>query len=527
MSTLTRPLSRVVSKVPTERDLKEVDAEVAAIQVVDEKSDSPLMKSADDALRLVGTRAAVFDDEIYRRVRRKVDCVVPPLCAAVYFTQFLDKNILSYASIMGLPITGINYNNVAMAFYLGFLVFQFPTQYIAQKFPLGKYLGVNVTLWGVIVILHSVAPTFGPFYALRFILGMLETCVAPILILIISMWYKKNEQATRISSFYMMNGLTQIFGGFIAYGITFYTGPMPQWKMIYIILGCLAVLVGICVLIWMPDSPVTAKFLTQEERRAALERVRDNQTGTHNKEFKVYQVKEAVMDPRVWLEFILVMTIGLPNGAMSSFGNLIMKSFGFTSRQSLILGTPSGAIAACSVIAFGFISDYFSDRMTFMALVTLPSLLGMALMTGFQYSGKKGVLLFSVYVQGLAGPSYPLLYAWNASNIGGHTKKITVNAIMQFTFGLGNVVGSYLFLPANAPGYIPGKIAIVILYCVFIVGCLIVRFLNTRLNTRKRAAIMAVVTDKHWTEADVQHERDKSAFLDLTDRENPYFVYTR
>lgn len=39
-----------------------------------------------------------------------------PLLVFVYFTQFLDKNILSYASIMDFPVTGIWYNDVAQAF---------------------------------------------------------------------------------------------------------------------------------------------------------------------------------------------------------------------------------------------------------------------------------------------------------------------------------------------------------------------------------------------------------------------------
>ena len=51
-----------------------------------------------------------------------------PLLVFVYFTQFLDKNILSYASIMNFPVTGIWYNDVAQAFYMGYLIFMFPTQ---------------------------------------------------------------------------------------------------------------------------------------------------------------------------------------------------------------------------------------------------------------------------------------------------------------------------------------------------------------------------------------------------------------
>ena len=86
--------------------------------------------------------------------------------------------------------------------------------YIAQRLRLAKYLGTNIVAWGIIMMLHAIPRSFGPFFALRLLLGtcklslenvanvdlaclgMLESCVAPILILIISMFYKKNEQVT-------------------------------------------------------------------------------------------------------------------------------------------------------------------------------------------------------------------------------------------------------------------------------------------------------------------------------------------
>ena len=147
-----------------------------------------------------------------------------PILVFCYFTQFLDKNILSYASIMDFPVTGIHYNDVAQAFYMGFLVWMFPTQYIGQKFPIAKYLGIHIILWGILVMLHSVCSNFAGFYALRFFLGMLEACVSPSLILIVSMWYKQNERASRISWFYAGNLSTSVVGGAVAYGATFYAG---------------------------------------------------------------------------------------------------------------------------------------------------------------------------------------------------------------------------------------------------------------------------------------------------------------
>ena len=97
-------------------------------------------------------------------------------------------------------------------------------------------------------------------------------------------------------------GLTQVFGGFVAYGISFYDGhALAPYKIIYLLLGGLAIVVGLCVIIWLPDSPVHARILTKEERIAALERVRNDQGGTANRKWKKDQIVEAVCDVRSWL----------------------------------------------------------------------------------------------------------------------------------------------------------------------------------------------------------------------------------
>lgn len=88
----------------------------------------------------------------------------------------------------------------------------------------------------------------------------------------------------------------------MAYGISFYDGhALAPYKIIYLLLGALAIVVGICVLIWLPDSPVHARILTKEERIAALERVRNDQGGTANRKWKKDQILEAVTDIRTWL----------------------------------------------------------------------------------------------------------------------------------------------------------------------------------------------------------------------------------
>lgn len=89
--------------------------------------------------------------------------------------------------------------------------------------------------------------------------------------------------------------------------------------------------------IFLPDSPVTAKGLSQREKRIAVERLRDNQTGVENKyvsdqltlyhantsltrHFKMYQLREAFTDVKTYLFFFLGIVCNVPNGGISNFG---------------------------------------------------------------------------------------------------------------------------------------------------------------------------------------------------------------
>lgn len=91
------------------------------------------------------------------------------------------------------------------------------------------------------------------------------------------MWYKKEEQGRRVSWFYVCNSLTQIFGGFVAYGVSFANTRFANWRIFYIAIGALTMVIGLLVALLLPDSPVKARRFSDAEKVAALLRVKDNQ----------------------------------------------------------------------------------------------------------------------------------------------------------------------------------------------------------------------------------------------------------
>ena len=117
------------------------------------------------------------------------------------------------------------------------------------------------------------------------------------------------------------------------------------------------------------------------------------------------------------------------------------------------------------------------------------------------------------------GCSLAIIYAYNASNTSGHTKKVTVNAMTLAAFCVANIVGTETFLPKDAPGYLPGKLSILVLLSAQVVLCFVIRWVNLWMNRKKQRKLEEVKRENGWNDQDVKREREKAAFLDMTDKQ--------
>jgi hypothetical protein len=103
---------------------------------------------------------------------------------------------------------------------------------------------------------------------------------------------------------------------------------------------------------------------------------------------------------------------------------------------------------------------------------------------------------------------------------------VTINAMTMATFSIGNIIGTEIFQPKDAPAYIPGKTAILVTLTVQLLVSFLIRHINVRLNKERKAKLAEETARRGWTEEDVQRERERHAFADLTDKQNIFFVYT-
>ena len=82
---------------------------------------------------------------------------------------------------------------------------------------------------------------------------------------------------------------------------------------------------GVMIILFLPDNPMRAHFLSHDEKTFAIERVRSNQTGIENKTFKFRQALESFRDPQIWLIFLITSISNIPNAATGSFGSIIIE----------------------------------------------------------------------------------------------------------------------------------------------------------------------------------------------------------
>lgn len=188
-----------------------------------------------------------------------------------------------------------------------------PTAYFLQKVPAAKWLGANVILWGIATATGAAAHNYATLLVTRVFLGIFEATIAPSLMLISSQWYTKSEAAPRFSFWYLGLGLGQIIGGIVSFGFQ-HVSPNAQlsgWRIMFVTLGCLTVLIGLWTFFLLPDTPMKAKWLSGREKVVLLKHVSVNQTGIQNRKFRWKEIAEALTDPQLYLLLISVVLVSL------------------------------------------------------------------------------------------------------------------------------------------------------------------------------------------------------------------------
>ncbi|KAI8288922.1 hypothetical protein K4K60_009993 [Colletotrichum sp. SAR11_57] len=474
------------------------------------------------ALDLLDTaEGEIVDPQEYSALLRKIDFRLMPLLCITYALQSIDRTTLSYAAVFGvredIGLTGSEFSWAGAVLYLGYLFWEFPTNVLLQKLPVGTFFAATVVLWGAVLMCHGAVHSFPGLAATRFFLGMFEASANPTTMILFSMYYERKEQPLRMGIWIGSAGLGYIAAGIVSFGLGHISGSIASWRILFLFWGSITVAWGALMLIFLPGSPLTTKFLSEKERAMVVNRVKTNGTGVENKEFKWPQFWEAMRDLKTWLLFLFAVASNSPNGGLTTFQGLVIKGMGFSTLQTTLIQMPSGGVQLilCPLACF-FASYYPNARLTIMLACLVPFLAGILGLWLIDQSNPYGRLA-CLWISFAYTATWTLSMSVATANTAGHTKKITTNAMLLIGYCVGNFIGPFFFKTEQAPRYTLG--VAMMIFCVGLqIACLagIWVLLWTRNHSRKT---------EHAESPENEQQAYERGLLDQTDFENKYFKY--
>ena len=212
-----------------------------------------------------------------------------PFLLLMYVIAFIDRTNIGFAEESLEIHAGLStaaYAFGAGLFFIGYAVFEVPSNLIMHKVGARWWMARIMITWGIVATLFMF--TTGPtmFYILRFLLGVAEAGFFPGVILYLTYWFPRRRRAQATALFYMGLPIANIVGGPLSGALMELDGFLGLWghQWMFMIEGLIAVVVGVVAFFYLTDRPAKAAWLTETERtelQATLDAEHEQKQETH------------------------------------------------------------------------------------------------------------------------------------------------------------------------------------------------------------------------------------------------------
>lgn len=315
-------------------------------------------------------------------------------------------------------------------------------------------------------------------------------------------------------------GVGQIIGGLISFAAQHSPSTgLSGWRIMMIAVGIVNICTALVVIIFLPSTLDSAKFLGSTEKELLHRMLVLDQAGNGLKVFNIKGLYEVFIDPQVWLLTLLTALSVIPSGVITTFSAILISGFGYDSKQAALLNIPSGAVSIVATWAATYAVLKRIPRWISIIAILVPALIGAGLMSFLPQSNQGGKLAGIYLINTIVAPM-ALIYSWVGANTAGYTKRIGANVMIAVGFSIANIIGPQTFQEGDAPQYMPAKITLFAVSGGAMLVSVLLRLLYAYRNAstkRYRDAQLADSTTGLGVPADEQ--------TDLTDRGNPAFIY--
>ncbi|KAL7946067.1 MFS general substrate transporter [Trichoderma barbatum] len=401
------------------------------------------------------------EKQLEKRLVLKADVLIVGMTSLVFLVNQWDRGNIGNARVMGLQndlnISNGQFYDAVSLYYVGYVICIIPANLSIRFFKAHRQIGGCVILFATLSCCMAAAKNAAAILALRILFGFVSTFLQA-LTLYTSLWYKRNELASRSGAFYSAATIAGGFSGLIAYAIQKnLDGALGRaaWQWLFIIQGCAGIFVGICAWLLLPPPPDQIKDLkhwvfSKAELEVAMKRLK-----TYNKAgagFDKRQMLAAFKDPKVYFCSFMNAGISLGLASISAFLPSFIQQFNYSPTRTQLFSIIPYACAFTTLLIVNFVSDRTNVKGPFLMLCFGFSITGYIVLMVVT-SVKVKIFGTCLITMGVF-PCVTLLGAWTSINVGGFTKR-------AMTWGTAEVVGQCFAILAShiytdPPRYLKG-----------------------------------------------------------------------
>ncbi|OHX00352.1 major facilitator superfamily transporter [Colletotrichum incanum] len=427
----------------------------------------------------------------YSGAEEKTDPVEIALVRKLDRRIMLDRNALPQARLNTLEedlgLEGVEYNTAISILFVGYLLMQVPSNMFLTRTKPSVYMSVCMVGWAAISAATAGVKNYGGLVACRFFLGFVEAPFYPGALYLLSIFYTRKELATRISLLYTGQVVSTGCSGLIA-AATFATldkvKGIAGWQWLFIIEGSATALVAIFGFFLLPDDPSVTRWLTEDERKLAVDRIRRDTVGQQERGSTLYGLKQACKDPKTWL-FCLMQNLHISACSFNNFFPTIVRTMGFRSTTALLLTAPPYFVSGFLGIPFAWSSGKLNERTWHITAGLSLAIVGFAMTCGSTNNAVRYTATF-LYATGAYSVGSVIL-GW-VSNTLSQTpeKKAVAYSLVNVTANLAYIYCAYLWPSNDGPKYMMGFSSMIAFAATSIMCAWVMRFWLIRTNRKIR-----------------------------------------
>lgn len=328
-----------------------------------------------NATHVEGLRADVSEDVLYRKVFWRLI----PLLFACYIVAYLDRVNVGFAKLQmlsDLQFSEVVYGAGAGIFFIGYFLFEVPSNLILYKVGARRWIARIMISWGIVSAAMAFVNSATTFYILRFLLGACEAGFYPGVILYLASWFPAARRGTILAGFIIAVPVAGLIGGPLSGVIlTEFNGlaGFAGWKWLFVLEALPSIFAGFVVLALLSDSPEKASWLSDSEKRIIA-----NTVSAEAASVKSHKAWAAFSEPRVWLLSLIYFGVVMGSYGIGFWLPSIISSLGV--KDPVQIGLWSAIPNAAGIVGmmlFARSSDRRGERPVHMAVACVLGAIGL------------------------------------------------------------------------------------------------------------------------------------------------------